>query len=121
VDYQWAFDISDEDVVQKYRESDLVVFCSTHEGFGMPIIEANATGRPVVTSDLDPMVNVANGAACLVDPYNVSSIREGIQRILGDVGFRNELIRRGLENAIRFNPSVIAASYEQLYLQKTSL
>jgi glycosyltransferase involved in cell wall biosynthesis len=110
---QWA--LSDEEVVERYRKCDMVVFASTYEGFGMPIIEANATGRPVVTSNIGPMPEVAGSAACLVDPFDCASIREGILRIINDTDYRNSLIVRGFENVKRFQPDVIAAQYANLY------
>ena len=63
-----------EQVVKKYQESDIVLFPSLYEGFGMLIIEANAVGRPVITSNISPMKEVAGTAAVLVDPFNVDSI-----------------------------------------------
>jgi len=110
---QWA--LSDEEVVERYRQCDMVVLASTYEGFGMPIIEANATGRPVVTSNIGPMPEVAGSAACLVDPFDCASIREGIVRIISDAEYRNDLVARGFENVKRFQPDVVAAQYANLY------
>lgn len=115
VQYAWAANLSREEVSRKYIDADLVVFCSTYEGFGMPIIEANATGRPVVTSDLEPMKSVAGGAACLVDPFDVGSIRAGITKVIQDGAYREDLVRRGLENAKRYSAKTIAASYQAIY------
>ena len=58
--------------------TDILSFVSTYEGFGMPIVEANAIGRVVVTSNVLSMPEVAGNAAHLVDPFDVNSIREGI-------------------------------------------
>ena len=110
---QWA--LSDEEVVERYRQCDMVVLASTYEGFGMPIIEANATGRPVVTSNIGPMPEVAGSAACLVDPFDPGSIRNGISRVIGDAEYRNDLVARGFENVKRFQPDVVAAQYANLY------
>ena len=115
VEYEWATDLSDEQILRKYTGSDLVVFCSTYEGFGMPIIEANAVGRPVVTSRIEPMASVAGGAACLVDPLDVGSIRSGILRVIEDCDYREVLVRLGLENARRFRAEAVAQSYLALY------
>lgn len=115
IDYseQWA--LSDAQVIEKYRECDLVIFVSIYEGFGMPIVEANAIGRPVVTSIIAPMCVVAGTGACLVDPYNTSSIREGILRVINDSDYRAELIAHGFENVKRFDAGVVAAQYANLY------
>jgi len=98
-----------------YRECDLVVFASSYEGFGLPILEANATGRPVVTSNVCSMPEVAGGAACLVDPFDVASIRAGVNRVLSDPAYRESLIVAGFENAKRFGAARIARAYADVY------
>jgi glycosyltransferase involved in cell wall biosynthesis len=61
------------------------------------------------------MDDVAGGAACLVDPENVASIRAGIERVLGDADYRRELVAAGYRNRERFRPAVAAAQYAQIY------
>jgi glycosyltransferase involved in cell wall biosynthesis len=105
------------EVVEQYVQADLVSFVSTYEGFGMPIVEANATGRPVITSNILSMPEVAGNAACLVDPFNVKDIRTGFLRLINDEPYRMQLIENGLVNCRRFDPQRIADSYLDLYLQ----
>ena len=104
-----------DDMPALYANADALVFVSLVEGFGLPIVEAQATGRPVVTSNILSMPEVAGGAACLVDPFDVASIREGLLRIIGDSSYRDALVRRGHENVKRFHPASIAAEYVKLY------
>jgi glycosyltransferase involved in cell wall biosynthesis len=113
--YTESLNLSREEIVQKYEACDMVTFVSTYEGFGMPIVEANAIGRPVVTSNLSPMKEVAADAARLVDPFDIADIRDGILRVISDQAFREQLIRNGLRNAQRYHPSVIAGQYASLY------
>lgn len=113
--YENFTELSLDEVVLQYNRSDLISFASTYEGFGMPIIEAQSVGRPVVTSNLSSMPEVAGDAACLVDPYDCDSIRTGILRVISDRVYRTGLIERGFENAKRFNPDVIASNYFDLY------
>jgi glycosyltransferase involved in cell wall biosynthesis len=115
VDYRVSKNLSDVEILSAYQECDMLVFASTYEGFGLPVIEANAVGRPVITSNLAPMTEVADGAACLVDPFSVLSIREGVVRVIGDKAYRNSLIELGYNNAERFRAEKIAHQYAQLY------
>jgi glycosyltransferase involved in cell wall biosynthesis len=115
VEYSYVFNISDEEMLKKYQECDVLAFVSTYEGFGMPIIEANTVGRPVLTSNLSSMPYVAGDAACLVDPYDVHAIREGLLKIIRDDAYREQLVAKGFENRRRFDPQVIADAYARLY------
>lgn len=107
--------VSREQVVEQYRRCDVLLFASTYEGFGLPIVEAQATGRPVVTSRLWSMPEVAGDAACLVDPFDSESIRAGIDRILEDAAYRERLVSLGFENVRRFDLATIAGQYAALY------
>ena len=107
--------LSDEQVAAAYANADLVLFPSTFEGFGLPIVEAQQSGRPVITSDLSPMKEVAGGAACLVDPYNIDSIREAVLSVIRQPDYRQQLVERGLTNVRRFSAPAIAAQYLGCY------
>ncbi|MEP6947030.1 MAG: glycosyltransferase [Acidobacteriota bacterium] len=115
INYENAFDLSDDDIRSEYNNADIVAFCSILEGFGLPIIEAQSMGKPVITSDLSPMKETSGGAAHLADPFDHESIRSGIKLIIDDAGYRTKLIEAGYENVERFAPEHIAAQYEKLY------
>lgn len=115
IQYTAVSGLSDEEMVREYQQCDLLLFASTYEGFGLPIVEAQAVGRPVVTSNLLSMPEVAGEAACLVDPLNVASIRRGVLRVMEDRAYRESLIARGFDNVTRFHPETIAAQYARLY------
>jgi len=107
--------ITDDQILTEFKDCDMLVFTSTYEGFGLPILEANATGRPVVTSNIYSMPEVAGEAACLVDPFSPKSIRNGILRIINNEDYRQELVAAGYENVKRFRPEAIALEYVKLY------
>jgi len=107
--------LTDEDIEDAYQDADIVTLCSTHEGFGLPIIEAQACGVAVVTSGKSPMREVAGGAALLADPHDVGSIRNAIVRLIDDPQLRSELIEKGRKNVRRFNVDRIASEYLAIY------
>jgi glycosyltransferase involved in cell wall biosynthesis len=100
---------------KQYVECDLLLFASTYEGFGLPIIEAQSVGRPVVTSNFGSMEEVAGDSACLVDPYDINSIRAGILRVINDVEYRLKLVRLGLDNIKKYSIEIISNDYVSLY------
>ncbi len=107
--------ISDQDLLKAYQRSDLVVFASHYEGFGLPILEAQAIGRPVVTSDLSSMPEVAGAGALLVDPADPQTIRFAVMKLISDADLRARLIQRGFENVVRYRPDSVARQYEAVY------
>lgn len=115
IKYSNVYNITDEEIKKEYENCDIVSFPSTFEGFGMPIIEANKVGRAVLTSDLEPMKEIADGSALLVDPYNIDSIRNGFISIISNNKLRTEMIEKGYINAERFEADMIAQQYKELY------
>lgn len=109
------YNLSQDEIYQKYKECDILAYISTFEGFGMPIIEANCVERVVITSNISSMPEVAGNAACLVDPYNIEDIRKNIVRLINDKAYRNQLILNGRENKLRFDGERIAGMYYDLY------
>ena len=99
-----------------YQTCDLVSFPSLFEGFGMPIVEGQAVGRPILTSALEPMQSVAGAdGALFVDPHSVASIRGGFLALLGEPELRSRLVAAGLLNCRRFAFDSVASQYRDLY------
>ena len=116
IEYENPYCLDQNGINEEYRMADIVAFCSNYEGFGLPIIEAQAMKRPVVTSNRPPMTEVAgSGGACLVDPDDVSSIRNGLLKVINDAEYRRSLIEKGQENVRRFDGKTIAEQYARLY------
>ena len=115
IDFKISINLTDEQMQTAYEEADILLFCSTIEGFGMPILEAQSVGRVVVTSNISSMPEVAGDGACLVDPLSITDIRKGIEQIWFDKTYRNTLIENGLKNIHRYKPETVARQYEALY------
>jgi glycosyltransferase involved in cell wall biosynthesis len=115
IDYVSHVGLSREALLEQYRKADLVMFASLYEGFGLPIVEANTVGRPVITSRLYSMPEVGGDAACYVDPYDVAAIRSAVERLIQDAAYRQGLVERGYKNVERFRLAGIAVQYAELY------
>ncbi|MCX7801132.1 MAG: glycosyltransferase family 4 protein [Fimbriimonadales bacterium] len=95
-----------------YAGARALVFPSLLEGFGLPILEAQAVGCPVVTSNRAPMTEVAGEAAEFLDPTDPESGAEAVMRALGRA---EELRRLGYENVRRFSTEAMIEGYLRLY------
>ena len=95
----------------------MLLFCSTLEGFGMPIIEAQIIGVPVITSALAPMDDTAGEGAFLVNPKDIVSIQKAVKEIIGNERLKTELISKGQMNAKRFSAANAARMHSELYAQ----
>lgn len=117
VEYSNAYNISDEEMLQEYQKCDIINFPSIYEGFGMPIIEGQAIGRCVITSNIEPMIEIAGEGAIFVNPKSVESIRLAYKKIISNPELRKSIIEKGERNAERFKLEKICNDYMSLYKQ----
>jgi glycosyltransferase involved in cell wall biosynthesis len=115
LNYEIFSNLTNAEMIDQYRAADIVSFVSTYEGFGMPIVEANATGRVIVTSNILSMPEIAGDAAHLVDPFDNKSIRDGFLKVINDDVYREKLILNGFANQKRFEVAKIASDYFHIY------
>ncbi|RFP63492.1 glycosyltransferase family 1 protein [Hymenobacter lapidiphilus] len=96
--------VTDEELVQLYAAARATCYVPYFEGFGIPVIEAQACGSPVITSNCSSLPEVAgSGGACLVDPFSVESITAGLVRVEESADYRQQLIAAGFRNGTRFS------------------
>lgn len=107
--------LSEEEVAGLYACCDLVLYPSLYEGFGMPIVEAQAVGRVVITSAVEPMLSVAGEGAIFVDPFDVKSITQGIQLAIQNTALREEKIGKGKTNTERYSVNAVVRQYKDIY------
>jgi glycosyltransferase involved in cell wall biosynthesis len=104
-----------------YRLAAVFVFPSLYEGFGLPPLEAMASGTPVVVSNVSSLPEVAGDAAVLVDPYDPAAIAHGIHQVLADERLQDELRRKGLARARQFSWDASARRVRDIYRQVADL
>ncbi|MEM6517803.1 MAG: glycosyltransferase family 1 protein [Cyanobacteria bacterium P01_C01_bin.70] len=104
--------VNDCDLAILLKNSSGLIFTSLYEGFGIPILEAQSLGCPVITSNVSSMPEVAGKGAILVDPYSVEAICGALYHI--SLNFPEEIVRKGYQNLLRF--SWVKASQDTLDL-----
>lgn len=95
--------VPDRTLAVLYRLASVFVFPSLYEGFGLPPLEAMASGTPVVTSNVSSLPEVVGEAAILVDPYSAQAIADGILQVLRSTHLRDDLRRRGLKRSQEYS------------------
>lgn len=107
--------LSDQEIVDEYEKCDVVSFVSLYEGFGMPVIEANKVGRPVLASRIEVLKEIADNSALFVDPYDVNDIRRGFYYLFNSHEQRDRCVQNGFCNIKRFTDTAIKAQWISLY------
>ena len=104
-----------EDLPYFYSAAEVFVFPSFHEGFGLPVLEAMASGTPVITSNIYATKEIASDSAILVNPYNTNEISKAICNLINDNDLHEYYRRKGLNNVKKFSWKKCAQSYADLY------
>ena len=107
--------VPDEDLVKIYNLADVYVQPSLYEGFGLPVLEANAVGIPVVSSKIQALVEIAEDATLFANPESPEDLAEKIKLLLNDSKLKNELIQKGSENAKKYSWKKTAEETDMVY------
>jgi glycosyltransferase involved in cell wall biosynthesis len=109
--------IDDDLLATVYRNASVFAYPSWAEGFGMPILEAMASGVPVITSGNTALSEVGGGAVVYADPSSPDSINSAIAKVLGDPILREVLVQKGLERAMLYEWDSAAEDLVRRYAQ----
>jgi len=112
--------VTDADLASLYRRAVCVVYPSLFEGYGFPVLEAMASGAPIITSNNSSMRELAADAGILIDPTNVEQLADAIGALVNDERRRAELRQRGLRVAQRFSDESAARTVLSLYASLSS-
>ena len=113
----WLNYISDLEKRSLLQATIGLAFTSLYEGFGLPILEAFASGAPVITSNCTSMPEVAQDAGILVDPYDLGAIKLALQCLIEDQPLGQIFALKGLSISQRFTWAKVAKSTEEIYSQ----
>ena len=111
--------VSDQTLAALYRLADVFVFPSLYEGFGLPPLEAMASGTPVITSNVSSLPEVVGDAALMIDPYDPAAIADAMRQVLETPALREDLQRRGLARARGFSWERSIARVREIYDEVT--
>ena len=115
IDYESYCDVDYDFIVSSYNRATLVTFPSSYEGFGLPIIEANAMGKVVISTELSVIKEIGRDAVYYINAPTNEQIRCAIETLLNNKSLREEYKLRGLDNCKRFRKEVIFEQYRNLY------
>ena len=103
------------DLAHYYSSASLLAYPTLYEGFGLPPLEAMACGCPVVTSNTSSLPEVVGKASIMVDPYDTDGLAQAMKQVLTDDKLRDDMVRKGLEQAKRFSWEETARKTQEVY------
>ncbi|MBN9659363.1 MAG: glycosyltransferase family 4 protein [Acidobacteria bacterium] len=107
--------VSDAALMRLYREAALFLFPSISEGFGIPALEAMASGTPVVASQSTSLPEVCGSAALYFNPRSVEDMASALHSAMTDPSLRQEMSRLGLEQARKYHPALVAGPIQAFW------
>ena len=115
INFELNHDISNQELIEKFKSSNLLYMASIQEGFGLPILEAQEMNLLVLTSSISPMDYVAGKGAVYVNPFSVDDIRQKILQVKNKEIDIEKILSEGKENVKRFSLENFIYSYKEIY------
>jgi glycosyltransferase involved in cell wall biosynthesis len=109
--------INTDELQAIYQMAEVMVYPSFFEGFGLPVLEAQASGCPVITSNISSLPEAGGEGALFVNPEDISEIGLSLSNILHNESIRNGLIRKGVTNSGLFKEQVVAERLMNFYIK----
>lgn len=110
--------VEDGDLTKIYSLASVYIQPSLYEGFGLPVLEAQSVGVPVVASKTQALVEIAEGSAVFADPKSADDFAEKIKTVLKDVSFRKRIVDEGIKNAKKYKWEITAQETLRIYNEK---
>ena len=110
--------VPDEDMPALYSAADVFLFPTLYEGFGIPVLEAQQCGTPVLTSNGSSLPEVGGDGALYVDPYSVEDIAKGLRCLLEDRELAAALVKKGYRNAERYSWRAAAEKLNKIVVEE---
>jgi glycosyltransferase involved in cell wall biosynthesis len=107
--------VSHEEKQALYHSAELLFFATKFEGFGFPVLEAQAQNTPVVASDNHSLPEIAGESAVIIDPDNINEMSNALLHIIKDESFRKSLIEMGQKNILKFSWDKTAGKILEIY------
>jgi len=107
--------VSNDEIPSIYKNSELFLYPSIRESFGIPILEGMKMGTPVITSNISCMPEIAGKSAYFVDPFDVKSITKGIEVLLHNTKVKTAIVERGLQRVKNFSWEKSARQTLEIY------
>lgn len=121
IEYKNIYDIPFSQVAELYNDVDIISFPSKYEGFGMPVIEANVVGRPIIAGNIPVLHEIGADSAYYVNTDDIDEYRVAVKMLSEDDSLKECLCKNGKNNVLRFTPQVIALNYMKLYKELRDL
>lgn len=109
--------VANTDLPAIYSQSELFLYPSLRESFGIPILEAMASGAPVITSNTSSMPEIAGKAGIMIDPYQPEQITTAMKIVSSEINLKAEMIREGILQATKFSWKTMAEEVLNIYTQ----